>query len=59
MLAYALSENIDGNKLIKDIQQMILQFQEQNPNVSLVLTIDIKKISYDDSSIIPKLETRN
>lgn len=59
MLAYVLNQNIDGNKLIGDIQKLISQFQQQNPNTTPILTIEIKSISYDDTSLIPKLEVKN
>lgn len=59
MLAYVLNQNIDGNKLINDIQKIISVFQQQNPNATPILTVDIKPISYDDSSLIPKLEVKN
>lgn len=59
MLAYVLNQNIDGNKLIGDIQKLISQFQQSNPNATPILIVDIKTISYDDSSLIPKLEVKN
>ena len=55
MLAYNLNQNIDGQKLLQDIQNMINNYNKQ-PNDSLILTIRITKIEQDYVSHIPKLE---
>lgn len=59
MLAYILNQNIDGNKLLSDIQKLISKFQQDNPNVTPIVIVDIKSVSYEDTSLIPKLETKN
>lgn len=59
MLAYILNQNIDGNKLLSDIQKLISKFQQDNPNDTPILVVDIKSVSYEDTSLIPKLETKN
>lgn len=59
MLAYILNQNIDGNKLLSDIQKLISKFQQDNPNATPIVIVDIKSVSYEDTSLIPKLETKN
>lgn len=55
MIAYSLKNNIPGEKILKDISNMVQKFRNESPE-SLILYIDVKKISYDDNSLIPKLE---
>jgi hypothetical protein len=59
MLAYVLNQNIDGNKLLGDIQKLISSFQQNNPNVQPILIVEVKSVSYEDTSMIPKLEVKN
>jgi hypothetical protein len=55
MLAYVLRDNIDGSKLIKDIQDLINSTLKNNNNLTHILKIDIVSIISDDTNIIPKL----
>jgi hypothetical protein len=55
MLAYVLRDNIDGSKLIKDIQDLINSTLKNNNNLTHILKIDILSIISDDTNIIPKL----
>lgn len=59
MLAFNLNKKIDCNKLCHSIMKLLSEFHKQN-NVStdLVLTIDIKTVTNDDS-LIPKLPFKN
>jgi len=60
MLAYKLSNNIDGNKLISDIQKLIQRsVQPSNQNIEHLLIITVKEITHDDNSLISKLEYHN
>jgi len=56
MIAYCLNQNIDGQVLFADIQKLINNKVSElgNPE-SLILVIDIKQVTQDDS-FIPKLE---
>lgn len=56
MIVYRLDKNIDAQKVINDIQNLINKFQQTNPQDIGLLTITIKSVSYDDTSLIPKLE---
>lgn len=53
MIAYKLNQNIDGNRLINDIQKLIQSTIEQNKEYLLV--IRIQEINYNDDASIPKL----
>jgi hypothetical protein len=56
MICYKLDKNIDGNKILQDIQKLI----SKNSNVDnkeIVLVISIKQITnHSGDSLIPKLE---
>jgi hypothetical protein len=56
MIAYVLNKQIDGEKILKDIQQLVNSYNKNYPNQTPVLTISIRTISHDDTSLIPKLE---
>lgn len=56
MLAFKLNKNIDGGKLLHQIQNLISKFQLENQGTQALLVIDIKTISQDNDSFIPKLE---
>lgn len=58
MLAYKLNQQIDGEKLLKSIQQLV-QKSVVDPNKEYVLIIKIENIAYDDNSAIPKLEYKH
>jgi len=53
MLAYKLSNNIDGNKLINDIQKLITKSVTSDKEYLLV--IKVISIDYNDDAAIPKL----
>ena len=54
MIAYSLKNSIPVEKLQSDINQLISRFKE--PPETLILYIDIRKITTEDNSLIPKLE---
>jgi len=54
MIAYSLKNSIPVEKLQSDINKLISQFKE--PPETLILYIDIRKITTEDNSLIPKLE---
>ena len=56
MKSYRLDKKIDGNKILQDIQDLITQFKHNNPDKIPLLYVDIRTISYDDTSHIRKLE---
>lgn len=55
MLAYVLRDNIDGSKLIRDIQELINSTLKNNNDLTNILKIEIIRITSDNTSIIPKL----
>jgi len=55
MLAYVLNKNIDGQKLLQDIHDLINNYPKDK-NDSLVLTIRLTKIEQDSTAHIAKLE---
>jgi hypothetical protein len=57
MLAYSLKDNISIEKLQRDINYLISKNQE--PNSDMILYINIKKISYDNIDMIPKIEHKS
>lgn len=57
MLVYKLNQQIDGNKLLNDIQKYIHKNIKQN--VESLLVIKIQEISYNDDNAIPKIEYKN
>ena len=56
MVVYKLDKSIDTQRLISDIQKLVTQFSSDNPNDTPLLVISVKKITHDDTSLIPKLE---
>ena len=54
MLAYVLDKPINGNKLLKDIENLIQKESESGD--SMVLVVKIQKVSYESTSHILKLE---
>lgn len=55
MLVYKLGQsNINGEKLLNDIQNLINKHQPKDAD--LLLCITIKSVSYTDTSLIPKIE---
>ena len=59
MIAYNLTKEISGEKILKDIQNLIQKFREANQEGIPLLTISIRTITKDDTSLIPKLEYKN
>jgi hypothetical protein len=59
MIVYSLNKNISGDKILKDINSMIENFKKHNSATDILLVIDIKTISHDDNSLIPKLEYKS
>lgn len=57
MLAYKLNQNIDGEKLLKDIQKLILK--NIGPDKEYLLVVKVQEINYDDNLSIPKLTYSN
>ena len=56
MIAYVLDKDISGEKILQDIQNLIAKFKQNSQNKTPVLYIDIRTISSEDTSIIPKIE---
>jgi len=52
-LYYRLNKPLDGNKILKDIQKLIL---DTNNTKKDLLYIDTKNISHETNELIPKLE---
>lgn len=56
MIYYKLDKNIDGNKILQDIQKLISK-NSNTDNGEIILVISIKKITnHSGDSLIPKLE---
>jgi hypothetical protein len=56
MICYKLDKNIDGNKILQDIQKLITKNSNVD-NKEIVLVISIKQITnHSGDSLIPKLE---
>ena len=51
-LYYKLNKQLDGGKLLQDIQKLITSTN----NKEGILYIDIRTVSYEDNGPIPKLE---
>lgn len=61
MIAYVLDKEISGEKILQDIQKLIVEFKQNNPESSWpwssgpILYIDIKTIAKEDTTLIPKI----
>jgi hypothetical protein len=55
MIAYTLDKNIDGEKLLKDVQNLVKEFMQKEPDKIPILYIDIRSITREDTSLIPKI----
>jgi hypothetical protein len=55
MIAYRLDKNIDGEKLINDVQNLVKDFMQKEPDKIPILYIDIRTIASEDTSLIPKI----
>lgn len=53
MLYYALNKELSGEKILKDIQNLINQHK---PDKDSILTISISRVIKDNNEIILKLE---
>lgn len=53
---FKLDKPIDANQLLSKIQKLM---NSSNVNQDSIMEISIKNISYDNTSIIPKLEYKN
>lgn len=53
MLYYALNKELSGEKILKDIQNLINQHR---PDKDSILTISISRVIKDNNEIILKLE---
>lgn len=57
MLAYTLDKNIQGEKLLSDINKLISDYKKDtNSNSVPILIIDIRTVTRDDNSLVPKLD---
>ena len=56
MKSYRLDKKIEAEKILKDIQDLIEKFSQNNSNKIPILYIDIRTITSEDTSLIPKLE---
>jgi hypothetical protein len=54
MIAYSLKNSVTIEKLQSDINKLISGYKE--PPENLILYIDVRKVTTDDNSLIPKLE---
>ena len=59
MIAYRLDKNIDGQKILADIQNLVQKFMQKESGKIPILYIDIRSITREDTSLIPKLEYRD
>lgn len=55
MIAYRLDKNIDGEKLLKDVQNLVKEFMQKQPDKIPILYIDIRSITREDTSPITKI----
>lgn len=54
MLVYKLNQQIDGTKLIQNIEKEVQK--SISPNKEYLLIIKVQEIVYNDDSSIPKIE---
>ena len=59
MISYVLDKEISGEKILQDIQNLITKFRESSQDKIPILYIDIRTISHEDTSLIPKIEYKN
>lgn len=57
MLVYKLNQQINGNKLLDDIQKFVSK--NAKPDKENLLVIRIQEVSYSDDNFIPKIEYKN
>lgn len=56
MISYVLDKDISGEKLLQDINNLVENFRKSNSDKIPILYIDIRTISHEDTSLIPKIE---
>jgi hypothetical protein len=54
MLAYSLNKNLDGQKILQDMQSLVSKYNTKDNN--FVLVIQVKEVVVDNNSFIPKIE---
>jgi hypothetical protein len=54
MLAYSLNHDIDSNKLLHDIQNLVSK--TISPDKQFVLVVRVQEVTLDNTSLIPKIE---
>lgn len=60
LLSYSLANNIQCDKLCKDIANAVTKISKEGHDGStLQLVIDIRKVVESDQSLLPKLECKN
>ena len=57
MLVYKLNQQIDGNRLLNDIQKFVSK--NIQPDKESLLVIRIQEINYNNDGAIPKIEYKN
>lgn len=59
MLAYILYDDLRAEKLVMDVNRLLEKFRKNNPDTTPILVIDIRTITKDDTTMIPKLEVKD
>ncbi len=59
MIAITLNQNISCEHICQQIQRLIEKNQQSHGNKDFILTINLKEVSYDDNSMIPKIEYKS
>lgn len=59
MIVYKLDKQINSQKILKDIQNLVQKFIQQEPNKIPILIIDIKTVTTEDINLIPKIEYKD
>ncbi len=55
MISYVLNKDISAEKIIQDIDTMVTKFKQNNLDKTPILYIDIRTITNEDTTLIPKL----
>lgn len=56
MLCYKLNQNISGEKILQDIQKLVLKQQDNSKEYLLI--IKVQEIGFTNDNHIPKIEYR-
>lgn len=59
MISYVLNKEISAEKIIQDIDHMVTKFKQNNLDKTPILYIDIRTISNENTTLIPKVEYKN